>query len=181
MKVRILVFIIKNIIITIHTIWRWNTQHFITRTKSNGSKSYFNNEQYHQKRFWQKAKIGNNFFINKITYAAYICKTPLWNWFLYWQKMCFRSLLFVKIATMFINKLYARNNIFKQKKQPSRGALKQSNFTETTLQHGRSPVNLLHIFRIPFTKNTSGRLFLKQVISHYSQIILTGESFTRKK
>ena len=29
------------------------------------------------------------------------------------------------------------------------------NFTEITLRHGCSPVNLLHIFRTPFTKNTS--------------------------
>ena len=31
----------------------------------------------------------------------------------------------------------------------------QSNFTEITLRHGCSPVNLLHIFRTPFPKNTS--------------------------
>ena len=34
------------------------------------------------------------------------------------------------------------------------------NFIEITLWHGCSPVNLLHIFRTPFTKNTSGRLLL---------------------
>ena len=32
----------------------------------------------------------------------------------------------------------------------------QSNFNEITVRHGCSPVNLLHIFRIPFLKNTSG-------------------------
>ena len=31
---------------------------------------------------------------------------------------------------------------------------------EITLRHGCSPVNLLHIFRAPFSKNTSGRLLL---------------------
>ena len=30
------------------------------------------------------------------------------------------------------------------------------NFIEITLWHGCSPVNLLHIFRTPFLKNTSG-------------------------
>ena len=35
-----------------------------------------------------------------------------------------------------------------------------SNFIEITLRHGCSPVNLLHIFRTPFAKNTSGRLLL---------------------
>ena len=37
----------------------------------------------------------------------------------------------------------------------------QSNFIEITLRHGCSPVNLLHIFRIPFPRNTSGWLLLK--------------------
>ena len=36
----------------------------------------------------------------------------------------------------------------------------QSNFIEITLRHGCSPVNLLHNFRTPFPKNTSGRLLL---------------------
>ena len=31
----------------------------------------------------------------------------------------------------------------------------KSNFIEITLWHGWSPVNLLHIFRTPFSKNTS--------------------------
>ena len=34
------------------------------------------------------------------------------------------------------------------------------NFIEITLRHGLSPVSLLHIFRKPFSKNTSGRLLL---------------------
>ena len=33
-------------------------------------------------------------------------------------------------------------------------------FIEITLQHGCSPVNLLHIFGTYFPKNTSGRLLL---------------------
>ena len=36
-----------------------------------------------------------------------------------------------------------------------------SNFIKITLRHGCSPVNLMHIFRAPFPKNTSGSLFLK--------------------
>ena len=35
-----------------------------------------------------------------------------------------------------------------------------SNFIEVTLRHGCSPVNLLHIFRTFFLKNTSEWLFL---------------------
>ena len=33
-------------------------------------------------------------------------------------------------------------------------------FIKITLRHGCFPVNLLHIFRTPFSKNTSGRLHL---------------------
>ena len=33
-------------------------------------------------------------------------------------------------------------------------------FIEMTLLHGCSPVNLLHIFRTPFTTNTAGWLLL---------------------
>ena len=36
----------------------------------------------------------------------------------------------------------------------------QSSFIEITLRHGCSPVNLLHISRTPFLKNTSGWLLL---------------------
>ena len=35
-----------------------------------------------------------------------------------------------------------------------------SNFTEIALQHGCIPVNLPHISRTPFSRNTSGRLLL---------------------
>ena len=51
------------------------------------------------------------------------------------------------------------------------------NFIEITFRHGCSPVNLLHIFRTPFPKSTSGWLLLnvpdKSVglrISLYEQI-----------
>ena len=37
-----------------------------------------------------------------------------------------------------------------------------SNFIEIALRHGCSPVNLLDIFRMVFTKNTSGSLLLKK-------------------
>ena len=47
----------------------------------------------------------------------------------------------------------------------------QSNFVEITLQHGFSPVNLLHIFRIPFTRNTSGWLLRSRVKTH---LVYTG-------
>ena len=37
------------------------------------------------------------------------------------------------------------------------------NFIEITLQFGCSPVNLLHIFRTPFPKNTTEGLLLKSI------------------
>ena len=36
----------------------------------------------------------------------------------------------------------------------------QSSFFEIALRHGYSPVNLLRVLRIPFPKNTYGRLLL---------------------
>ena len=37
------------------------------------------------------------------------------------------------------------------------------NFIEIALWHGCSPVNLPHIFRITFLKNTAGRLLLTEI------------------
>ena len=50
---------------------------------------------------------------------------------------------------------------------PCRSAISvklQSNFIEITLRHGCSPLNLLYIFRTPFTKNTFWRLLLKKYL-----------------
>ena len=41
-------------------------------------------------------------------------------------------------------------------------SIKLLNFIEITLLHGCSPVNLLHIFRTTFHKNTSRRLLLEK-------------------
>ena len=43
------------------------------------------------------------------------------------------------------------------------------NFTEVTLRHGCSPVNLLHILRTPFTNNTSERLLEPSITEAYSE------------
>ena len=48
----------------------------------------------------------------------------------------------------------------------------QSKFTEITLWHRSSPVNLLHLFTKPFPKNTSGRLLLQK-----ETIQLTGTAY----
>ena len=80
----------------------------------------------------------------------------------------------------------------KSQKQPSRGVLRKMcseniqqvyrrtpmpkcDFNKVSLQlieitHGYSPVNLLRIFRTPFTKNTSGRLLLKNVTKIIAKI-----------
>ena len=60
---------------------------------------------------------------------------------------------------------------------PCRSAISiklQSNFIEIALRHGCSPVNLLHIFRTPVPKNTSGGLFLPVTIlcSAFALLIL---------
>ena len=38
------------------------------------------------------------------------------------------------------------------------------NLIEIALRHGCSPVNLLHIFRTPFPKNTTGVLLLHNIV-----------------
>ena len=38
------------------------------------------------------------------------------------------------------------------------------NFIEIALRHGCSPVNLLHIFRTPFSRNTTGCLLLNLIL-----------------
>ena len=43
------------------------------------------------------------------------------------------------------------------------------NFIEITLRHGCSPVNLLHIFRTPFPKNTSEQLLLCMSLGYCKQ------------
>ena len=79
-------------------------------------------------------------------------------------------------------------------KQPSRGVLRKKysenmqqiyrrtpirkcDFNKVALhfalQHGPSPVNLLHIFRIPFPKNTSGQLPLHKEEMRYSRTLKT--------
>ena len=42
---------------------------------------------------------------------------------------------------------------------------------QITLRHGCSPVNLLHIFRTPFPKNTSGWLLLIDTTEHFREIL----------
>ena len=46
------------------------------------------------------------------------------------------------------------------------------NFIEIALRHGCSPVNLLHIFRIPFPRNTSVWLLLNLVITFLPSLII---------
>ena len=66
------------------------------------------------------------------------------------------------------------------------------NFIEIALRHEYSPVNLLHIFRISFPKNTPGRLLLNESESDNLQLnkktrkfcsihVCVGPSFTYSK
>ena len=53
------------------------------------------------------------------------------------------------------------------------------NFIEIALQNGCSPVNLLHIFRTPFVKNSPGRLLLTVKINTCSIIYLIDILYTQ--
>ena len=52
------------------------------------------------------------------------------------------------------------------REHPCRSAISinlQSNYIEIALRHGCPPVNLLHIFRTPFPRNSSGWLLLTRI------------------
>ena len=51
------------------------------------------------------------------------------------------------------------------------------NAIEIKLRHWCSPVNLLHIFRTPFSKNTCGRLLLKHLSSWCEKLVTASALF----
>ena len=55
----------------------------------------------------------------------------------------------------------------------------QSNFIEIALWHGCSPVNLLHIFRLPFPKSIFGEMFL--MVSYYILAKITSQTSPDRK
>ena len=55
----------------------------------------------------------------------------------------------------------------------------QSNFIEIILRHGCSPVNLLHVFRTTFPKNTSEGLLLKFQVFRRFWIISVDHGWTK--
>ena len=99
-------------------------------------------------------------FFQKLKTINYL-KTQFW-------KYCFYIKTYKVWRITFWKYSYNRLNIGYVKKVLLTLTL-QSNFIEITLRHGCSPVNLLHIFRTPFLKNTSGPLLLK--ISIHLQMV----------
>ena len=99
-------------------------------------------------------------FFQKLKTINYL-KTQFW-------KYCFYIKTYKVWRITFWKYSYNRLNIGYVKKVLLPLTL-QSNFIEITLRHGCSPVNLLHIFRTPFLKNTSGRLLQK--ISIHLQMV----------
>ena len=63
-------------------------------------------------------------------------------------------------SEMFLRKVVLKICSKFTREHPSRSVICNCNFIEIALQHGCSPVDLLHIFRTPSLKNTSGRLLL---------------------
>ena len=78
----------------------------------------------------------------------------------------------LKTLFLFLSKMHFSQNYVIHQKQPSGGVsrkrcsenmqqiYKRTPIPQITLWHACSPVNLLHIFRIPFPKNTSEGLLL---------------------
>ena len=66
----------------------------------------------------------------------------------------------IKLVLKFESKVPRRSRIF---------ATQVYNFSKMKLLHGCSPVNLLHIFRTPFTKNTSEGLCLR--LTHFMPLV----------
>ena len=67
------------------------------------------------------------------------------------QKQLFRGVLSKKCCKN-IQQIYRRTSMLKCDLNK---VVKQSNFIEIGFWHGCSAVNLLHIFRTPFSRNTS--------------------------
>ena len=118
----------------------------------------------------------------------------------------FSNLIYQKKCSWKFNKLSnlipRRVSTINKQKQPSRSVLRKrflkicskftgehpcqsaisinmlSNFIEVVLWHGCSPVNLLHIFRTPFPKNTSGWLLLTSHLRILNQHVQNAKYFT---
>ena len=61
------------------------------------------------------------------------------------------------------------------------GKVRFRNFIEIALRHGCSPINLLHIFRIPFPKNTSEGLLLSIMTKVSEEGPILAENNTNNK
>ena len=86
--------------------------------------------------------------------------------YIWWRsdmlKLTSESLIYFEVRVIYIQK------------QPPRGVLKKrcsENMQKIlALRHGCSPVNLLHIFRTPFPRNTSGWLLLYICITRFKNL-----------
>ena len=73
-----------------------------------------------------------------------------------------------KIWEIFQIFLFLKNNEKNKNHGKESDAVSIILYLEITLRHGCYPVNLLHIFRTPFSRNTSGWLLLNlQVVLKY--------------
>ena len=114
------------------------------------------------------AKVGIALDRNNYLQQIHIKRPDVVNNFPQIQNESFRSshseVFCLKVVLKICNKFTGEH--------PCRSAILiklQSNFIEIALRYGCSPVNLLHIFRTPFPKNTSEWLLLK-----FHQRFITG-------
>ena len=98
-----------------------------------------------------------------------VCPMGKYTWTLIWKK----SLLQKQPSRRVLRKRCSKNTqqIYRRTPMPNCDFNKvASNFIEIALRHGCSPVNLLHIFRTTFPKNTSGRLLLLLICFESCQV-----------
>ena len=132
-------------------------------------------ENYAEERFWIILAAGHiscykKWPFRRLAKGCFQIPKPVHS---YWEKLDLLSILEVaaqskrdktecNTSELFLWKSVLKNGKFTGKRPCQRviPIKLQSSFIKIALRHGCSPVNLLHIFRTPFHKNTSRVLLL---------------------
>ena len=116
---------------------------------------------------WRPANLLKRDFNTGV--SCEVCETFKNTYFPILKNIWERLILFKANQTSFFQKQSPRG--VPRKRCSKNMQQMQSNFIEITLRHGCSPVNLLHIFRTPFIKVTSGWLLLVFIESLWKVVL----------